>query len=48
MNATDTNFWIGYDPVGGFVGKNEYAITRVYSRALTEEELTGQEKYDRK
>ncbi|WP_195985545.1 glycoside hydrolase family 2 TIM barrel-domain containing protein [Clostridium sp. D33t1_170424_F3] len=46
LKSNDVNFWIGYDPVGGFVGKNEYSIVRVYNRALTGEELAAQGLYD--
>ncbi len=47
VSSNDTNFYIGYDPETGRTNSNQFAKVRVYDKALSVDELNGQDAYDK-
>ena len=45
--SNDTDFYIGYDSETGRSNSNQFAKVRVYNKALSADELNGQDAYDK-
>jgi Beta-galactosidase/beta-glucuronidase len=47
VSTNSTNFCVGYDPQTSRTNDHQFALTRVYSKALTADELVAQAAYDK-